>query len=101
MSEPPGSPIEIRPESCGGTSLRSSDSVTGHLRHLAVALEREHAIERDARATLHGLGHADRVHDVPFGEVFERPQQVRGIDAVHGRARAYVLLQRMDVLVRV
>src|SRR5262245_38195567 len=76
-------------------------SVLLHDGACALAAEREHPIERDARMMLHVLGHPDRIHDVTFRRVLERPQEVRGIDAIHGCARTHVLLQRADRLVRV
>src|ERR1041385_7866517 len=89
----PGSPMWIR----SSLSLIGL-SVLRRMRRAGRGLEREHAIERQPRVALHRVGYANGVHDVALGQVLERPQQVRGIDAVHGRARADVLLQRADLL---
>ena len=62
--------------------------------------EGHHAVKRNLRPLLFIVRDDDVIHDMSVDEIFHRPAEVRGIDAVHGRALADGRGQEKHLLVR-
>jgi len=59
----------------------------------------EHAVEGQARVVTSALVNGDAVDDVALAEIFERPEEMLGSDAEHGRADADAVVKRHDRMV--
>src|SRR5262245_57361888 len=72
-----------------------------HASLLAFVRDLEHPVQRDASVSCNVGWNGNLIDDLPFGQVFERPEQMRRIDTEHGGAEAAAIVEWDDEAIRI